>query len=182
MDISDLTTKSPTAGRWRRSRASSAGTKMRFERRWRNSAWSPTHGSEAPPAWFARVTLTRSARPSLRPRPVLSPFAARFCCHLTFNLFQSATEYLNEPWADVAKGLRARRLGRDHGNRSRREGYLKSLPLSRLHRPDWSTVSRPLPRRGCNPNPPFRSGNLPRPATYDLPEASILHRFGSLLD
>jgi len=26
------------------------------------------------------------------------------------------------------------------------EGYLKSLPLSRLHRPDWSTVSRPLPR------------------------------------
>jgi len=35
---------------------------------------------------------------------------------------------------------------------------------------------------GCNPNPPFRSGNLPRPATYDFPEASILHRFGSLLD
>src|SRR3954469_20341391 len=62
------------------------------------------------------------------------------------------------------------------------EGYLKSLPLSRLHRPDWSTVSRPLPRRGCNPNPPSRGGNLPRPATYDLPEASILHRFGSLLD
>ena len=120
MDISDLTNEIAHGRTVAEIASFLCRTKMRFERRWRNSAWSPAHGSEAPPAWFARVTLTRSAWPSLRPRPVLSPFAARFCCHLTFNLFQSATEYLNEPWADVAKGLRARRLGRDHGNRSRR--------------------------------------------------------------